>query len=340
MNLSRRKISLILGIILLIAILVSGIPYLPHPPIPVSFSTMDELRISSGSPEFSLLTLIAEEKGIFHNHGLNVTFTSYPSGVEAVGSMLSGTADLAYAAEFVGVNQIFKDKDLVIIGSTAKSEVISLIIRKDQGIFTPKDLRKKTIAVPKGTQAEFFLGRYLTVNGMNLSDINVQYLPPGNLSDCIGSGACDGGIIWEPYVHTIQQNLSGQVEIWPAQSGQMFYWTTYTRPEIVEQKTGILTRYCEALGESENYIINHETEVKDIMKQKLNLSDNFSDTLWAKSHFMQSFDQGLLLAMEDEARWLIKNNLTNKKSIPLFLNYMNTTPLSRIEPTAVQFITG
>ena len=76
------------------------------------------------------------------------------------------------------------------------------------------------------------------------------------------------------------------------------------------------------------------------MKQKLNLSDNFSDTLWAKSHFMQSFDQGLLLAMEDEARWLIKNNLTNKKSIPLFLNYMNTTPLSRIEPTAVQFITG
>ena len=335
---TRRTYSLFLIAILFIAIGLTGF-YLIKPIFSHSSSNQeDNIIIASGSPEFSILTLVAEEKGFFHLHGLNITFNSYPTGVEAVGALLAGNADLAYAAEFVGVTTILKSPDLLIIGSSAKSEMISFVIRGDRGISSARDLRGKTIAVPKGTQAEFFLGRYLTLNGMNLSDITIQYLSPANLSQSLVSGSSDAGIIWEPYAYNIQQKLVGNVITWPAQSGQMFYWATYTCPEILHEKREVLTRYFKALSDSEQYIYSHEKEAKTVIKQKMNLSDEYSDVIWAKSQFIQSLDQGMIIAMEDEARWILKNNLSDKKEIPNFLNYINIDPLSTVDPDAIQII--
>ena len=165
----------------------------------------------------------------------------------------------------------FKTSDLFIIGSSGKIEVISLIIRKGRGIASPGDLQGKIIAVPKGTQAEFFLGRYLTLHGMTLSNISIHYLSPGNLYESMIVGACDGAIIWEPYCYNLQQNLPGQVEIWPAQSGQMYFITTYTRSEILDHKYPILIRYFEALYEAEKFVNAHTSEVKSTIKKSLNV---------------------------------------------------------------------
>lgn len=337
MTRTGKTIILISGVILITAIFLT-IFYLISPLLTSSYNQEDNLIIASGSPEFSILTLVAKNDGFFRTYGLNITFTSYPSGVEAVGILLAGDADLAYAAEFVGVNFISKSPELQIIGSSAKNEVISFVIRGDRGISSAQDLKGKRIAVPKGTQAEFFLGRYLTLNRMNLSDITIQYLSPANMSQSLVSGSSDAGIIWEPYVYNIQKNLTGNVIIWPAQNGQMFYWTTYTRTDVLKNKSDLIIRYFKALAEAEQYINSHEEVVKTNMKMQLNLSDDYSDSIWNKSYYIQSFDQGMIVAMEDEARWIVKNNMSDYKAIPNFLNNINPDPMIHADPDAVSLI--
>jgi NitT/TauT family transport system substrate-binding protein len=48
-----------------------------------------------------------------------------------------------------------------------------------------------------------------------------------------------------------------------------------------------------------------------------------------------TLDQSLILAMEDEARWMISNNLTTEKTVPNFLDYIYAYGLKSVKPAAV-----
>jgi NitT/TauT family transport system substrate-binding protein len=42
--------------------------------------------------------------------------------------------------------------------------------------------------------------------------------------------------------------------------------------------------------------------------------------------------------MEDEARWMIKNNLTTEKTVPDFLDYIYVDGLEAVKPEVVSIV--
>ena len=52
----------------------------------------------------------------------------------------------------------------------------------------------------------------------------------------------------------------------------------------------------------------------------MNLDAVLMEILWKRNRFSLSLDQTLIIAMEDEARWMISNNLTAEKQVPNFLD--------------------
>jgi NitT/TauT family transport system substrate-binding protein len=66
--------------------------------------------------------------------------------------------------------------------------------------------------------------------------------------------------------------------------------------------------------------------------------DAFMDIFWSESPFSLSLDQSLITAMEDEARWMIKNNLTAETKVPNFLDYIDEDALEAVKPDAVNII--
>jgi NitT/TauT family transport system substrate-binding protein len=62
------------------------------------------------------------------------------------------------------------------------------------------------------------------------------------------------------------------------------------------------------------------------------------EKIWPENQFALSLDQSLIIAMDDEARWLIKNNLTDKKEVPVFLDYISRDNLDAVRPSAVNII--
>lgn len=42
--------------------------------------------------------------------------------------------------------------------------------------------------------------------------------------------------------------------------------------------------------------------------------------------------------MEDEGRWMIRNNLTNATAVPDYRKYLSTDSLGRVSPASVKII--
>jgi len=61
-------------------------------------------------------------------------------------------------------------------------------------------------------------------------------------------------------------------------------------------------------------------------------------TVWQQNQFGLSLDQSLITTMEDEARWMIANNLTNATAVPDFRNYIYTKGLDEVKPGSVHII--
>ena len=70
----------------------------------------------------------------------------------------------------------------------------------------------------------------------------------------------------------------------------------------------------------------------------MNFDDAYLEIIWQRYQFSLSLDQSLILAMEDEAMWMIKNNLTAEKNVPNFLDYIYEDGLKAIKPEAVEII--
>lgn len=59
---------------------------------------------------------------------------------------------------------------------------------------------------------------------------------------------------------------------------------------------------------------------------------------WDDFTFELSLNQSFLVNIEDEARWAIRNKLTDKTGVPNYLDYIYIDALESVKPDAVTVI--
>ena len=60
--------------------------------------------------------------------------------------------------------------------------------------------------------------------------------------------------------------------------------------------------------------------------------------LWAPETFIVTLDQSLVLALEDESRWAMKNGLVGGTKVPNYLNFIYFDGLESVKPKAVRIL--
>ena len=299
----------------------------------------DSITIGNAqSLECDTLIYIAEDQNFFAQNGLNVTIRVYTSGMEAVNALFNGEVDFAATAEFPLVKKALDKEKISAIASIDKSQLQDLIGRKDHGILNISDLKGKRIGVTLGTIAQFYLGRFLMLHGINLQDVTIVNVNPSESEDALTKGTVDAIVIWQPYANTIENALANNVVIWPVQSSQTTYIVEVAKNDWIARHPDIVRRYVNALAQAEEYYVQHPDQTKSMMQKKLNYTDAYMAAVWDKNQFSLSLDQSLILAMEDEARWMIKNNLTTEKNVPNFLDYIYEDGLKAVKPEAENVI--
>ncbi len=300
---------------------------------------IEKITVGAVGNETSTLVLIAAKMGYFRRNGLDVTIQEYQSGNFSVDALLDNKVDLASCSEFALVERIFKrGKNLKCLGSYATVDNTEVIGRKDK-MANPGDLRGKRIGVTSTSIASFYLGVFLTFNGLALDDVELVDIKPFDMKDALEEGKVDAVITWEPNAWSVKGKMGERVVAWPGQS-QPYYWLLVSTSDVVGARAGAIERFMRALARAEDFARQKGDEAKAIVRGRYNFDSAYLNHVWwSRTKYELSLDQALLLAMEDEARWMIKNDMAyGHKEIPDYLHHLYPDALLSARPKSVRLI--
>ena len=296
------------------------------------------LTIGTPALETNALIYLAADMGYFERNGLKVTIKEYDSGGAAVPGLMRNEIDLAIASEFVLANNLLQQHKIRAFGSIDRFENMFLIARKDRGVGKVADLKNRTVGVPLGTIAAFYLGRYLTLHGLGPAEVTILNVRPDYSADALAAGDVDAVVTWHPHLDRIMDRYGSGVIVWPIQSSQLTYWTLIGHADWIGAHRETIDRLLRSIAQAEKYASLHPEEAKAVVKRRLGYDDAYIAKVWRDNLFSLSLDHSLVAAMEDEARWMIANKLTTEKKVPDFLDYIDLDGLKAMKPEAVNII--
>lgn len=302
----------------------------------IALEKSEPITVGGPALEQSAFIYIAEDQGYFARNGLNVTIRDdYPNGAIPVSDMLNEKIDISVSAEYPAVMAALRKEQLRVIGTIDRYQNEEIIGRRDRGIQNISDLKGKRIGVPRGTICEFFLGRFLNLHGMNLSDVALVDVAASESVDKIADGDLDAIIYFQPHIYVMKTRLGDGAVSWPAQSNQQMFTVMACRDDWAAGHPKTIARFLRSIAKAEEFAINNPDAAEAIVQRRLNLSDAYIETVWPDHQFSLSLDQSLLIAMNDEARWAINNNLTTEKTLPYLRDYIYAKGLEDVKPAAI-----
>ncbi len=199
----------------------------------------------------------------------------------------------------------------------------------------------KRVGTTVGTVSEFYLGRLLNLNGLNIQNITlVDVRTPTDWVNAVVNGTIDAVVTAQPYANSAKDALGDNAFVWKAQSNQLQYALMISSDVWIRTHPKIVDNFLKSLLQAEEFTNNSPTQAKTIVKEHMNFTEGYIETVWKQNQFGLSLDQSLIAAMESEARWIIDNNLTNQTRIPNFVDYIYLDGLMSVKPESVNIISS
>ncbi len=335
LKISRRIATIATAVIIIVLIGSGALVYLLSNPT----SNLEQVSITDVNVVYSGILYVAENQGYFTQNGLNVTFPNYPTSEAGFNDLADGKVDFVQSSEYSIVREIFDNSDMRIIATIDKADVMKLIGRKDHGIENVSDLVGKRIAVGQGTIREFYLGRYLNLNGISTQDVTVVYLSLQDSVNAIANGTVDAAVTPDAvWYNRVMAQLGSNGVAFQIQEGQPVFTQLVCRSDYIANHSQTITKLLTALYQAEKFILNHPAEAEAIVQNRLGMTS--ADIGLSDYRFSLSLDLSLITAMRDEAQWMINNKLTNQTQVPDFTSYIYTDALKLVKPDSVTINTG
>ena len=297
------------------------------------------LGIQPDGAEMSGLVLLAEDLGLFEKNGLQITYRDYSSGGRALSALENKEVDLAFTGEFIFLKNLLKGSDIRIIACIATSETIRVVAHKGIGIKTPTDLKGRRIALISESSCEFDMGVFLLYHGMKVDAVNILKLPtPEAVYEAFITDTVDAAILWDPYIMKIKNKLENQIYDWSPHSGKQLFWLVSAQGQFVRQYADKVHRFLTALREAEVFMeTNPDVARQAIYKQSKHSQDHF-DYIFPIVQCELILDHSLLVALEDQARWLISNRQTDHDKMPNLLEYFYFNGMQQVKPEGIYIV--
>ncbi|MBD63626.1 MAG: hypothetical protein CME62_00330 [Halobacteriovoraceae bacterium] len=327
-----KNIIIICGIIVIAAALI------------IHFSTAKDhnhsLTISLPQTPNIGLILLAQKKGLFQAHQLNLRLDYKDTGKEALETLYAGKSDLAIAFETPIALGIATRKNIKIITELHRSfRNTALLYRTDR--FEPNslgmiDLRGKRVGVIEDTNAEFFLNLYLMASS-HKNKANIIYLTSDSLKEQMRNGQLDALAWWEPHLSELYAQSDGKLEY-----SKTEFYTELSALVCLEQtcqnKKAAILKLMRALKEAELFL-----EQQPDTGHKLILS-YFSDNNLNSDHFNLSeiylqlgLSSVLTSILEIQLGWFQQKKINAQATSIDLIPYYEPYFLNKVAPLTVTF---
>ena len=286
----------------------------------------------------SSLIYIALDRGFFQKNGIDASIKEYEAGRLAADALVAGDVDIATAPEFVHVSKSLGGPHASNPRNDRTADDQEIVARRDRGIKEVKDLAGKKIAAPQEGIARFFLETFLAAHDVRINSTVPVNLLPSEMDKALSSGRVDAVATFSPYTLLIKSSLGANAISWPSQNGQRYYFVLDSKESFIQLHGGLIERILLSLIEAERYLKNDAAGALNIIEKRLSMRHDMLLSVWPQYQCRVRLDQDLLILMEDEARWLIRNRLFGGREMPNYFKQIYLDGLSKVEPNAVGVI--
>jgi NitT/TauT family transport system substrate-binding protein len=224
---------------------------------------------------------LAQEKGIFRKHGLNVEFVPAPNPVAAVAALTSDKHQLAFVTDPVLINANLQNTKLKCVAPVVgrqptdeKRDGTTLIAAKDSGIKGVKDLAGKKVAMVQLNSLNSLDIQALSVKaGIDYKSVQFIQMPFPQMPAALDQGRVQAAVIVQPFAqtaidkgHTVINHPNR--ELWPG--GTIVCFAALA--EYIDENPEVIKGFNAAMRESITYTKDHESEAKAALTKHMDLT--------------------------------------------------------------------
>ncbi|MED1124525.1 aliphatic sulfonate ABC transporter substrate-binding protein [Bacillus atrophaeus] len=263
--------------------------------------------------------LIAKEKGwfeeAFEKEGIKVKWTEFQSGPPQFEGLAADKLDFSQvgnspviSGQAAGIS--FKEIGLSQDGLKANG----ILVKKDSGIDNLKDLKRKKIAVAKGSSGFDFLYKALDQAGLSADDVNIIQLQPDEATSAFENGAVDAWSIWEPYLSI--QTLKHEAKIIANGESTDLYSPGFTlvRTKFADEYPDEVVRFLKVYDKAVAWQKKHIEEAADLYADIKNLDKEVvKNVLNNTEPLNEVINDDIIKAQQETADFQYQTKAINKK---------------------------
>jgi sulfonate transport system substrate-binding protein len=189
--------------------------------------------------------------------GYRVVFKEFQNGAAEMEAMSSGTIDYARVGDTPPVTAAAGGTKLTIVAAgSSKKNGSGLVVKKNSGITSIKDLKGKKIAYTSNTSSQYMVLKVLKKAGLSTKDVKLMDMSQSSAAVAFAKGKVDVWANWDPSTAQAELQYNGYMLVNGSQVG-------------VNNRDLLI---------SGNYATNH-TDVSDLLVSYLS-----DDMDWANTH--------------------------------------------------------
>jgi NitT/TauT family transport system substrate-binding protein len=338
-DLDNKLLSLMRHMLIMISLATLAMTFLSCEKKAAVIGPPEKITFAYTESTGSALVHVAMLKGYFAEEGLDVTQQPSVDGKAALDAVIGGKASVAVAADTSIMFAVMDGEQITTLAVIATANRnMAILARKDRGISRPSDLKGKTIGVVRGTPSVFFVDAFLLAHGIDRKQVAIKDIQPHEFAKALGTGRVDAVSIWQPLLIQIQKDMGNQALTF---YGETFYTFTYcviALKDFVKQHPEAVRKLLRALIRAENFARQYPEESRQLMVKFVKTDKDFLGEIWDVYNYQVSLDQALLVNLEDQTRWALKNRLTAGRIMPNYLDFIYADGLSAVKPEAVRIL--
>jgi ABC-type nitrate/sulfonate/bicarbonate transport system substrate-binding protein len=161
-------------------------------------------------------------------------------------------------------------------------------------------------------------------------------MKPEAMADALMARTIDAVSTWNYPLTRIKRQLGTNATIL---FDREIYTETYNvaaQQAYVGKNPETVKHFLRAMIKAENFVANNEDEAQSIMSLNTKTDKDLVREVWSAFNYRVVLDQRLLVTLEDESRWAMKNKLTDQTVMPNYSDFIYPDALRAVKPEAVR----
>jgi NitT/TauT family transport system substrate-binding protein len=231
---------------------------------PTSTKYTGTIHISSSTWTGYAVLYVANAKGTWKSHGLDVNFKVVEDPNDRFIAMAAGrlegmatTVDTFARQQSAGVPAV----EIFPIDASVGGDGILA----SKSIKTVAELKGKTIAVNQGSVSEFFLAQVLQANGLSLKDVKELNMKSGEAGAAFVAGRVDVAVTWEPWLSKAKARADSQVLVSSKQYPDLIVDSFGFRKEFIQKYPDTVNEFMRAYYDAFDWMQKNPAEANKII---------------------------------------------------------------------------